>query len=165
MEMKPLDIEQQKFRVRFRGFDIEEVDTYLSKVADAFETTRNQNKSLQETIRRQQTEIQGYKEREEAFKRAMLNSQEVIDQMKNNARKKAELIIAEAEVKGEKILKGAHHRLAQLHDDITELKRQRVQIDVQIRSIIEAHSKLLDMSKDEMQNIDEKESKLTFIRT
>jgi cell division initiation protein len=164
MEIKPLDIQQQQFKVRFRGFDIQEVDAFLEQVADAFEILEKEKENLQENVRRVKTDIQGYKEREEAFKRAILNSQKVIDQMKSNARKKADLIVAEAEVKAEKILNGAHHRLAQLHEDIAELKRQRMQIDVQIRSIIEAHSKLLEMSKEEMQAFDEKDSKLKFLR-
>ena len=33
MEMAPSDIRQQKFKVRFRGFDIEEVDEYLDQLA------------------------------------------------------------------------------------------------------------------------------------
>ena len=70
----------------------------------------------------------GYKKREEIFKRAILNSQKVLEQMKQNAQKSAELIIAEAEVNAEKMLNRAHNRLAQLHEDIAELKRQRMQI-------------------------------------
>ena len=37
---------------------------------------------------------------------------------------------ADAEVKAEKILNRAHSRLSQLHEDIAELKRQRVQIEL-----------------------------------
>jgi cell division initiation protein len=164
IKMKPLDIQQQQFRRRFRGFDIQEVDDFLEQMADAFELMENKKANLQDNLRRMQSEIQGYKEREESFKKAMVNSQQVLDQMKTIAHKKAELIIAEAEVKAEKILNGAHNRLAQLHEDIAELKRQRMQIDVQIRSVIEAHSKLLEMSKEEMQTLDEKDSKLKFLR-
>ena len=111
-------------------------------------------------VRRLEMEIQGYRKREETFKRALLNSQKVLDQMKDNARKSAELIIAEAEVKAEKILNNAHNRLAQLHEDISELKRQRMQIEVQIGSIIEAHSKLLEISKEGTKAMDEEDAKL-----
>jgi cell division initiation protein len=73
-------------------------------MADAFEMLQKGNLDLSEEVRRLSLEIQGYKKREETFKRALLNSQKVLDQMKDNARKSAELIIAEAEVKAEKIL-------------------------------------------------------------
>ncbi len=113
MKMTPLDIQQQQFKTRFRGFDVREVDTFLEQTSGAFETLQRENEDYQEEIRRLELEIQGYKKREETFKRALLNSQKVLDQMKENARKSAELIIAEAEVKAEKILNKSHNRLAQ----------------------------------------------------
>lgn len=123
----------------------------------------DEHESLREENRRLKLEAKGYREREESFKRAIINSQNVLEQMKENARKTAELTVAEAEVKAEKILNKAHNRLAQLHEDITELKRQRMQIEVQIRSVIESHTKLLEIGKEEMQEMDEKDSKLKYL--
>ncbi|MCU0556065.1 MAG: DivIVA domain-containing protein [Desulfobacterales bacterium] len=163
MQITPLEIAQQQFRVRFRGFDVREVDNFLEKMADAFETIGNQNKQLQEEIRRLKRDIQGFREREESFKRAMLNSQKLLDQVKENAHKAAELITTEAEVHAQKLLNGAHNRLAQLHEDIAELKRQRMQIEVQIRSVLEAHTKLLEMGRAEMEAVDQDDSKLKFL--
>ena len=162
--LTPLDIQQQKFRTKFRGFDIQEVDLLLDQMADAFEALLKENEQLKEEIQRLQAEIQGYKNREDAFKRALLNSQKVIEQMKENAQKSAELIIAEAEVKAEKILNKAHNRLAQLHEDIAELKRQRMQIEVQIGSVIESHTKLLEISQEGMKAMDEEDSKLKLLQ-
>ena len=165
MNITPLDIQQQKFKTKIRGFDVREVDAFLEQMANAFEGLQRTHKHLQEEVRRLELEIQGYRKREETFKRALLNSQKVLDQMKDNARKSAELIIAEAEVKAEKILNNAHNRLAQLHEDISELKRQRTQIEVQIGSIVEAHGKLLDLSKEGAKAMDEEDAKLKVAET
>jgi len=121
MNITPLDIQQQKFKTRIRGFDVREVDAFLEQVANVFESLHRTHKGMQEEVRRLEIEIQGYRKREETFKRALLNSQKVLDQMKDNARKSAELIIAESEVKAEKILNNAHNRLAQLHEDICRI--------------------------------------------
>ncbi|MFO7688497.1 MAG: DivIVA domain-containing protein [Desulfobacterales bacterium] len=164
INLTPLEIQQQRFKKRFRGFDIQEVDLFLDQMADAFESLLKQNENLTEEFRRLQLDIQGYKNREDAFKRALLNSQRVIEQMKENAQKSAELIVAEAEVKAEKILNKAHNRLAQLHEDIAELKRQRVQIEVQIGSVIEAHSKLLEISKEGMKAMDDQDAKVKLLQ-
>ncbi len=164
MNLTPLDIQQQQFRVRFRGFDIHEVDRFLEQLADAFTALQSENKELREEIRRLKLETQGYKEREESFKRAMLNSQKVLEQMKENARKSAEVIIADAEVKAEKVLNRAHNRLSQIHEDIAELKRQRMQIEVQIRSIIESHSKLLEIGKESMEAMDAADDKVAVLK-
>ena len=164
MKVTPLDIQQQQFKTRFRGFDIREVDTFLEQMAETVENLQRENQNLGDEVRRLEMEIQGYRKREETFKRALLNSQKVLDQMKDNARRSAELIIAEAEVKAEKILNKAHNRLAQLHEDITELKRQRTQIEVQISSIIEAHSRLLEIGKEGMKESDEEDAKVKLLK-
>ena len=164
MTITSADIHQKQFKVRFRGFDIREVDAFLETVAYHYEALSRENEQIRKEVRRAQLEAQGYKEREETFKRAMLNSQEVIQQMKENARKSADLVIAEAEVRAEKILNRAHKRLAQLHEDISELKRQRMQIEVQIRSVIEAHTKLLDMGKEEAKEQDEVDAKVQLLK-
>ncbi|MBC8393212.1 MAG: DivIVA domain-containing protein [Deltaproteobacteria bacterium] len=163
LKITPLDIQQQQFRTRFRGFDVHEVDTFLEQMAESFESMQAETEDCMEKIQRLEHEIRGYKEREDAFKRAMLNSQKVLEQMKENARKSSELIVANAEIKAEKILNQAHNRLAQLHADIAELKRQRMQIEIQVRSIIEAHSKLLDLGKEEAKALDEVESKVKLL--
>lgn len=164
MGMTPLDIQQQQFRVRFRGFDVQEVDMFLETAAENVEAMEAENERLLENIDRLENELQGFREREEAFKRAMLQAQKVQEQIKENARKAAELTMAEAEVKAEKILNRAHSRLAQIHEDIAELKRQRMQIEVQIRAVLESHSKLLEMGKAEAKAMDEVDSKLKLLK-
>jgi cell division initiation protein len=163
MKMTPLEIQQQQFKVRFRGFDVREVDHFLERVADSVADLREENKQLYEDLRRLKVELQGYKEREETFKRAMFNSQTVLEQMKDNARKSADIIIADAETKAEKILNRAHNRLSQLHEDIAELKRQRIQIEVQLRSVIEAHTKLLDIGNEGAEALDAEDDKIQYL--
>ena len=63
----------------------------------------------------------------------------------------------------EKILNRAHSRLSQLHEDIAELKRQRIQIEVQIRAIIDAHTKLLEIGKEGMDALDEEDTKIKVL--
>ena len=164
MKMTPLDIQQQKFRKSLRGCDPREVNFFLERVADAFEELERQNQQTNDDMRRLEQEIQSYRKREESFKKAILNSQNVIEHMKENARKESELIIAEAEVRGEKILNRAHNRLAQLHEDIAELKRQRVQIEMEISKIIESHAKLLEISNENMKALDEEDNKLKILK-
>jgi len=164
MQITPLDIQQHQFRVKFRGFDVHEVDLFLEDVADVYESLLQVKQGLEEKVIWLKNENKGFKEREETFKRAMLHSQKVLEQMKENARKSSELIVAGAEVKAEKILNRAHNRLSQLHEDIAELKRQRRQIEVQIQSIIETHTKLLEIGKEEMKAKDEEDDKLKLLK-
>jgi len=38
MKITPLDINNQKFRTKFRGFDVRDVDDFLQAVAEELET-------------------------------------------------------------------------------------------------------------------------------
>ncbi|MDD9301574.1 MAG: DivIVA domain-containing protein [Desulfobacter sp.] len=164
MGVTPLVVKQKEFSTRFRGFDVQEVDTFLEEVARELESQDRAIESLGQEKHRLDLENQGYRKREDSMKNAMIQSQKVLDQMKDNAKKSAQVVIANAEVEAEKILNRAHKRLSQLHSDITELKRQRIQLEMQISSVLESHSKLLEMTKEENKAADESDATLEFIR-
>lgn len=164
MKITPLDIQQQQFRVRFRGFDVREVDNFLEQIVDEFEAMIRENADQQKDIQRLRGEIQEHRDREEAFKDAMVNAQKSLDDMRINAEKEAELIVAEAEVKAQKILSTAHNRLTQLHEDISELKRQRMQLEVELGTVIETHRRLLEMSTEAMDAKETSEEKLKYLK-
>ncbi len=164
MNISSFDIQNKQFRVKIRGFDIQEVDQFLEELAESVEGLQSQNKSLREEVKRLERENKSHKEREETLNTALFHSQQVMEQMKENAQKSADVIIAEAEVKAEKILNNAHHRLSQLHEDIAELKRQRIQIEIQIRSVIESHSKLLELGKAERDEKNDEDGKVKLLK-
>ncbi|MCA1787089.1 MAG: DivIVA domain-containing protein [Desulfobacteraceae bacterium] len=163
MGVTSLVVKQKEFKTRFRGFDVQEVDAFLEDVAEQLDSLDRTVQGLTEEKRRLDLENQGYRKRENAMKNAMIQSQKVLDQMKDNANKSAQIIIANAEVEAEKILNRAHKRLSQLHSDIIELKRQRIQLEMQISAVLESHSKLLEMTKEENKAADETDSTIRFI--
>lgn len=164
MGITPDVIKQKEFTTKFRGFDVQEVDAFLEEIAHEIEKYDNKIQRLKDVLHSLELENQGYKKREASLKRVMIHSQKVLEQMKKNAEKSAEMIIARAEVEAEKLLNKSHLRLSQLHSDINELKRQRMQIEVQIASILESHSKLLEMSQEDSKVSDEADSTLKFFK-
>lgn len=164
MNITSLVVRQKEFTTRFRGFDVQEVDVFLEDVAKEMDALGNTIERLNEEKHRLNLENQGYRKRENSMKNAMIQSQKVIDQMKENAKKSSQVIIANAEVEAEKILNRAHKRLSQLHSDIIELKRQRIQLEMQIGAVLESHSKMLEMTKEENKAADETDSTLKFIQ-
>jgi len=164
MKLTPLDIIQHQFKTSFRGFDVREVDAFLGDMADAFQLSLNENEKLKSDIERLNRDIKEYAEREETFKIALLNSQTVMEQMKENAQKSAELIIADAEVKSEKIISRANGRFVQLQEEISELRRQRMQMELQLSSVIETYSRLLEMSREEQKAFDDDDLKIKLLK-
>lgn len=162
MKLTPLDIEQRRFKMRFRGLDTKEVQVFLELVADEFNNLIDEISSLKKELRNNTREMEEYKEREKVLRDTMVNAQKIVEEMKNNAEKEAHLLISEAEVKAEKLLNSAHSRLTQIHEDIGELKRQRTQFETRLRSLVESHLKLLEAEKTEGE--EELEEKLKFLK-
>ena len=50
MILTPQDIQSQQFHVRFRGFDVEEVDTFLERVSEDLLTLMQENKQLKAKV-------------------------------------------------------------------------------------------------------------------
>ncbi|MGD9022446.1 MAG: DivIVA domain-containing protein [Deltaproteobacteria bacterium] len=164
MKMTPSEIQQKQFRIRFRGFDVQEVDDFLEHLADEIKILISENAEQQKAMKRLERDVQEYRDREKAFKEAMINAQKALDDMRANAAKEAELVVAEAEIKAEKMLGTAHNRLKQLHEDIAELKRQRMQLEVELGTTLEAHRKLLDMTKEAVAAEEMSEEKLKYLK-
>lgn len=144
MKITPLDIRQKRFETSFRGFVRREVEAYLELVATEFEELVKENIALKEEQKRLNAKLEHHQERERTLQETMVTAQRISEDVKVNARKEAEIILADAEHQAEKIVQGAHLKLVQVVDDINELKRQRVQFESQVRSVIDAHQKLLE---------------------
>lgn len=164
MALTALDIQQQHFRTKVRGIDPKEVQTFLEQAAAAFEELQRENHRLTDEARQLRAEIEEHRKREGTFKRALMHSQKVLDQMKINAEKQADLIVAEAENKAERLLHQAQRRLSELQEHITKLKRQRVQIEVEIGSIIESHRRQLTIGQEQIEAADAQDEKLKVLK-
>lgn len=163
MELSPLDVQQKQFRTRiFRGLDAKEVEAFLQKVADQMSSRLKENDDLRGELDERMRQLDEHREREQILKNTLVSAQKAVEQMKVNAQKEAKLLVSEAEVKAERILNNAHNRLAQIHEDIAELKRQRTQFELKLRATIETYQKMLDMQKEEEAEVADLESKLRF---
>jgi cell division initiation protein len=164
MALTPLDIQQQRFRTGFRGYDAKEVETFLEQAANACEDLQRENLRLTDEVKKMQGEKGEYQRREGIFKRALLHSQKVLDQMQENARRQADVIVAEAQTKADKLLQHAQNRMAQLQEAIADLKRQRVQVEAEITFVIESHRRLLEAGREATRELDQHDEKLKILK-
>lgn len=144
MNISPLDIQQQQFKVKtFRGLDPDDVDAFLQTVAGEMEGLIRENNELKEQQSRQSRELLDIAEKERELRETLLSAQRVIEEMKGNARKEAELIVSEAEIKGERIIADAERQLGQLKSQIEETRRQKIQFEMSFKGLLESFSRQL----------------------
>jgi cell division initiation protein len=144
-----MDIQQKQFHLRLRGFDIREVDAFLAEVAEEVEAIIRDQMALKEELHHKELDLQRLREVETTLKNTLLTTQQVIEEMKNNAKKEAELIIREAEDRAEAAMEEAHRRLAQISEEIVSLKREKRIFMEKLRGLIEMHLRLLELDEQE----------------
>jgi len=147
MKMTPLDVRQKRFEVGFRGYARKEVEGFLELTASEFEEVVRDNIALKEEAKRLQGRLEQYVEREKMLQETMVTAQRISEDIKLQARKEADIAVAQGELQAEKIIAAANNRLVELVKDIGELKRQKVQFHSQVESVIESHRKLLETFK------------------
>jgi cell division initiation protein len=165
MLLSPLEIQQKEFRIRFyRGLDAKEVESFMQKVSEQMSALIKSIDQLKRELENRDRQLSEHQEREQILRNTLVSAQKTVEQMKLNAEKEAKLLVSEAEVKAERILNNAHNRLAQIHEDIAELKRQRTQFELKVRATVETYQKMLDMQKEEEAEAEDLESKLKFFK-
>ena len=164
MHLTPMDIREQKFTKGLRGYDREEVDSFMEFTAEALEGAVKKATLLEEKLSRMTRELSEHEDRETLLKEAITTAQSMSGAMKVNATKEAELIVSEARVKAEALVREGHQRVAAIQDEIHNLKKQRLELQTAFKSILDYHSNLLIMEGEESQKKDAEDEKFRFLQ-
>ncbi len=144
MRITPLDIRQQQFTIRtFRGFDRQEVEAFLDDVALDYEQLLKESALLKEQLATLEERSRGIEDREKMLQETLVTTQRLAEEMKENARREANLLIREAELQGDKFLEEARAEEAKIKAEILALKRTRRQLTEGLRVTLDMYQRLL----------------------
>ncbi|MBI2153690.1 MAG: DivIVA domain-containing protein [Candidatus Rokubacteria bacterium] len=143
MRITPMDIRQQQFRVRFRGFDRQEVDAFLADVAEDYEQLVKENALLKEQLAALEERSRGIEQREKLLQDTLLTTQRLAEEMKDGAKREANLLVREAELQGDKLLEEARAEEAKIKAEILALKRTRRQLAEGLRVTLDMYQRLV----------------------
>lgn len=143
MRLSSIDIKKQEFRKSMRGYDTSEVEAYLDTVGNTVENLFREIEEMKERIIKLQeekeeltNEIQVYRENEKTFQRAIVKSQDMAEDVIENAKKRAELIIKEAEILTAKTKINAQEEFVNLRQELEELKSKNESIIDDIKNYL-----------------------------
>ena len=148
MRITPLDIQQKQFSTRFRGFDMEEVDSFLELIREEMEELLRENANLREESRRYEKQLKEYKSIETTLKDTLISTQQMVEEYRNNAKKEADLIAKDAELKAEEMMRIAQDKVVKIHEDITDLKGVRRHFKEELKRLIESHLGMMEFDKE-----------------
>lgn len=143
MPLTPLDIHNKEFSRSFRGYDEDDVNEFLDQVIKDYEALIRENKDLQSQLVVLQERLDHFANIEETLSKTIIVAQEAADEVKNNSKKEAQLIIKEAEKNADRIINESISKSRKIAMEIEELKKQASIYRTRFRTLLEAQLELL----------------------
>jgi cell division initiation protein len=147
MKLTPLDIRHKEFRRSLRGYSDEEVDVFLDDVADEFERIFQENIDLKEKNERLDEQVSQFVSLKETLQKTLITAQQQSDEMRSNARKEAELVLRDADLKSRDIVNESYSEKQRVQQALAQLKQVEEDFRFKFRSLLEQY--LNSLAKDE----------------
>lgn len=146
MNLTPAEIRNRAFKQRWlSGYDMDEVEGFLKGVADDFEALMAENDELRAQVKAMESELGDARNKRRLLEDALISAQRIVEHMKDNAKREAELILKDAELRADQWIASANTQITELKREIGELERLRKDYELKFRSLLESHMALLEM--------------------
>ncbi|HPX11971.1 MAG TPA: DivIVA domain-containing protein [Syntrophales bacterium] len=129
----PLDIHNQQFRVRFRGFDIREVDRFLDTVARQLEERIAENDRLKEAVAALETRVS------ELERNAGDTQRREIEELEASR----DALLGEAKKAAEEILESSRREVESLRGEVERLEQMKRSLDEYFEYFLYFNEKVL----------------------
>ncbi len=143
MRLSPLDIRKHEFQRVMRGYDRDEVDAFMEKVAEDFEALVVEVDRLNKEVLQTKTQLHDYQEIERTLKHALKSAEASVQQTLENARRQAEITLREADVQADKTLHDAKTKLANLKNELLLVRAQKDSFARRLRHLLESQLELI----------------------
>ena len=147
MKLTPIDITNQTFSRKVMGLDPAEVSEFLHQMSSQVESLIQEKNHLKEILRDRELSLLEHKERDKILKDSIANATAVSEKMVNDAEREAKLILADAHQKAELIMRDSHTSLKKVYQDLADLKKTRIQFEMNMRAMVQAHLSLLEQGE------------------
>jgi cell division initiation protein len=145
MKLSPQDIKRQEFKKSVRGFDKEEVYAFLEKLADDIDEMLKKNESLKKELETANENLAEYRKLEKNIQDTLSKVQESTSRSIESAKKQANLIIQEGELKAQQIIEKAKEGANEVRNAVIQLREEKLAIISKLKAVINSQAHLLEM--------------------
>jgi len=147
MKVTPLDIQQKRFHIVFRGFERTEVEAFLDVVREEMEGLVREVTELREFRDTYDERMRDYRDREDTLKSTMITTHKLAEDIRENARKEAQLMVKDAEIKYQQTLERAREERLRLESELIELRRQKHHFLQDMRKMLQMHQEMVSFEE------------------
>ncbi len=134
----PLEIQKKEFKKSLSGYSPKAVESFLDEILEDYETMYKENIELKDKVNMLADQIRQYNTMEETLKDTLIVAQTTADEVTSTARQKAEVIIGDAELKGQKLVDDARDDVKNIKTEYENLKKEIFIFKTRYQSFIEA---------------------------
>ena len=142
--LTPMDIHNKTFSKGLRGYAQEEVEQFMEEVVNDYEKIYREHREMQEETDMLRTKLKNYEMMETTMTSTLMMAQETAENVKVNARKEAELIIAKAETEKEQMLRDTADSLRNAQEQYNQIMADISVFRAKLRSLLESQLELVD---------------------
>jgi cell division initiation protein len=142
--LTPVDINKKEFRRAMRGYNENEVDSFLDQVARDYETLLRDKIEVEEKLQRREDQLLQYRNLEETLNNTLVMAQKTAEEVKQNATREAQLLLREAQAEAEEIIHQAMLKKETLENEQAELIQSLVGFKSQIRAFLKAQLDMIE---------------------
>jgi cell division initiation protein len=143
--LTPLDIQQQSFKRALRGYDPEDVDEFLDKVAENLQGYVEKIRDLERKLETADEQIQECRELRHSLNEAILFAQQSAEEKIKSAAQQAELTLKEAEAKAAAVVEEAMGRIDEQKRELGRLMQVRQQFVAEMKGTLSKFETLIGL--------------------
>ncbi|MCY0880148.1 MAG: DivIVA domain-containing protein [Firmicutes bacterium] len=144
MPLTVLDIANKEFKTSLRGYNQDEVDEFLDEVMRDYEALLRENEELRQNTAGMGEKLEQYRALEQTLQNTLVVAQSTADEMKQAARKEAELVVREAEQRARELIQRAEADVERQRAELERLRRETDQFRAQVKSLLESQLAILN---------------------
>lgn len=147
MKLTPTDVRHRQFSKGLFGLDEEQVLEFLQIVAAEMENLVQEKNQLKEELRTRDVAIHDMRDRDRTLQTTIQTASSMSDRIRSDAEREAKLIIADALQKAEIITRDSRDSLKKVYQEITDMKRTRMQFEANLKAMVQAHLSILEQGE------------------
>ncbi|MGL4609237.1 MAG: DivIVA domain-containing protein [Trueperaceae bacterium] len=144
MKLSPLDVQHSEFAGGLNGYNRKQVKDFLAKIASQLEDMIRDNQNLREEIAKRERRIEELQVAESELKRTVIAAERIGNEIKQNAKREAEIMIKQAELMRDNMIRDGEMRMKEIRYDLARLEKEHQIFREQFRGMLHAFERSLD---------------------
>lgn len=149
MSLTPVEIRHVKLGRRPLGYDRTATDQLLQEIATSFEHVWRERADLKDEIEDLEGELSRQKELEQTLRNTLVSAERMADDVRTQARREADVIVAEARATARDIVTGAETERERVQTEIRRLKDVETGVRADYRAFLLGALDRLESDTDE----------------